>query len=72
MYAILSIAFLSAIFAAIYGWVVNIATVFSGFDIMAGGEASDLAEAETLLSAMGRATHVGVHGAGQVGDPAGQ
>jgi hypothetical protein len=39
MYAILSIAFLSAIFAAIYGWVVNIATVFSGFDIMAGGEA---------------------------------
>ncbi len=40
--------------------------------IMAGGEASDFAEAETLLSAMGRATHVGVHGAGQVAKLANQ
>lgn len=33
--------------------------------IMAGGEADAFAEAAPLLKAMGRPTHVGVHGAGQ-------
>ena len=40
--------------------------------IMAGGEAPDFAQAKPLLSAMGRATHVGVHGAGQVAKLANQ
>lgn len=40
--------------------------------IMAGGEAEDFADAEKLLSSMGRATHVGAHGAGQVAKLANQ
>ena len=40
--------------------------------IMAGGAKQDFAEAEKVLSAMGRATHVGVHGAGQVAKLANQ
>ncbi|HEY9056020.1 MAG TPA: NAD(P)-dependent oxidoreductase [Aurantimonas sp.] len=40
--------------------------------IMAGGRAEDFAEAEQALKAMGRPTHVGVHGAGQVAKLANQ
>lgn len=40
--------------------------------IMAGGEAADFADAEPMFTAMGRATHVGVHGAGQVAKLANQ
>ncbi|MGN6549844.1 MAG: NAD(P)-dependent oxidoreductase [Pararhizobium sp.] len=40
--------------------------------IMAGGNAEDFAEAEPLLKAMGRPTHVGVHGAGQTAKLANQ
>lgn len=40
--------------------------------IMAGGNREDFEEARALLSAMGRATHVGVHGAGQVAKLANQ
>lgn len=40
--------------------------------IMAGGRAEDFAEAEPVLKAMGRPTHVGVHGAGQVAKLANQ
>lgn len=40
--------------------------------IMTGGEAADFARAEPLLRAMGRPTHVGGHGAGQVAKLANQ
>ncbi|MCB8837545.1 NAD(P)-dependent oxidoreductase [Aurantimonas sp. VKM B-3413] len=40
--------------------------------IMAGGELDDFQDAEPLLCAMGRPTHVGVHGAGQVAKLANQ
>ncbi len=40
--------------------------------IMAGGEAEDFAAAEPVLATMGRPTHVGVHGAGQVAKLANQ
>ncbi|WP_295807543.1 NAD(P)-dependent oxidoreductase [uncultured Nitratireductor sp.] len=40
--------------------------------IMAGGDPTDFTEAEELLSSMGRATHVGIHGAGQVAKLANQ
>ncbi len=40
--------------------------------IMAGGNADDYAEAKPLFAAMGRATHVGIHGAGQVAKLANQ
>ncbi len=40
--------------------------------IMAGGAADDYADAEPLFAAMGRSTHVGVHGAGQVAKLANQ
>jgi len=40
--------------------------------IMAGGNASDFADAGSLFAAMGRATHVGIHGAGQVAKLANQ
>lgn len=40
--------------------------------IMAGGNAEDFAAAEPLLKAMGRPTHVGVHGAGQTAKLANQ
>lgn len=40
--------------------------------IMAGGEAVDFADAAPLFKAMGQATHVGVHGAGQVAKLANQ
>lgn len=40
--------------------------------IMAGGDVGDFADAEKLLSSMGRATHVGTHGAGQVAKLANQ
>lgn len=40
--------------------------------IMAGGNASDFADAGPVFAAMGRATHVGIHGAGQVAKLANQ
>ena len=40
--------------------------------IMAGGNAGDFADAMPLFAAMGRATHVGIHGAGQVAKLANQ
>jgi 2-hydroxy-3-oxopropionate reductase len=40
--------------------------------IMAGGEADDFAAAEPLFKSMGRATHVGPHGAGQTAKLANQ
>ena len=40
--------------------------------IMVGGREADFAEARTLFEAMGRPTHVGVHGAGQVAKLANQ
>ena len=40
--------------------------------IMVGGPESDFSEAKALLEAMGRPTHVGVHGAGQVAKLANQ
>ncbi len=40
--------------------------------IMAGGEAADFADAKPLFDAMGTATHVGIHGAGQVAKLANQ
>jgi len=40
--------------------------------IMAGGNVSDFTDAKPLFEAMGRATHVGIHGAGQVAKLANQ
>lgn len=40
--------------------------------IMAGGIGKDFLEAEPLFDAMGRGTHVGIHGAGQVAKLANQ
>ena len=40
--------------------------------IMAGGNAEDFADALPLFNAMGKATHVGIHGAGQVAKLANQ
>lgn len=40
--------------------------------IMAGGDAKDYLEAAPLFEAMGRGTHVGIHGAGQVAKLANQ
>ncbi len=40
--------------------------------IMAGGEAAEFARAEPLFAVMGRATHVGPHGAGQLAKLANQ
>lgn len=40
--------------------------------IMAGGDAGDFAQAEPLFAALGRATHVGPHGAGQLAKLANQ
>ena len=40
--------------------------------IMAGGNKSDFVDAKPLFAAMGRATHVGIHGAGQVAKLANQ
>ena len=40
--------------------------------IMAGGNVEDFYEAEPLFDAMGRGTHVGIHGAGQVAKLANQ
>jgi len=40
--------------------------------IMAGGNPTDFADAKPLFDAMGRATHVGIHGAGQVAKLANQ
>lgn len=40
--------------------------------IMAGGEAADFARAQTVFAALGRATHVGPHGAGQLAKLANQ
>ncbi|OUS05279.1 2-hydroxy-3-oxopropionate reductase [Rhodobacterales bacterium 52_120_T64] len=40
--------------------------------IMAGGDATDYLEAEPLFKAMGRGTHVGIYGAGQVAKLANQ
>lgn len=40
--------------------------------IMAGGNADDYTEAKAVFAAMGRATHVGIHGAGQVAKLANQ
>ena len=40
--------------------------------IMAGGNAEDFADAVPLFNAMGNATHVGIHGAGQVAKLANQ
>lgn len=40
--------------------------------IMVGGKPGDFAEAEPLLKAMGRPTHVGIHGAGQTAKLANQ
>jgi 2-hydroxy-3-oxopropionate reductase len=40
--------------------------------IMAGGDAGDFADAKPLFAAMGHATHVGIHGAGQVAKLANQ
>ena len=40
--------------------------------IMAGGRAEDFTDAVPLFAAMGRATHVGIHGAGQVAKLANQ
>ena len=40
--------------------------------IMAGGEASDFAEVEAVFQSLGRATHVGPHGAGQLAKLANQ
>ncbi len=40
--------------------------------IMAGGNVDDFAEAKDMFAAMGRATHVGIHGAGQVAKLANQ
>lgn len=40
--------------------------------IMAGGHGKDYLEAEPLFDAMGRGTHVGIHGAGQVAKLANQ
>jgi 3-hydroxyisobutyrate dehydrogenase-like beta-hydroxyacid dehydrogenase len=40
--------------------------------IMAGGDAADFARAQPVLAALGRATHVGPHGAGQLAKLANQ
>jgi len=40
--------------------------------IMAGGDTADFTRAQPVFNAMGRATHVGVHGAGQVAKLANQ
>ena len=40
--------------------------------IMVGGNADDFSDARELFSALGRATHVGIHGAGQVAKLANQ
>jgi len=40
--------------------------------IMAGGEAADFADAQAVLSAMGRPVHVGPHGSGQLAKLANQ
>jgi 2-hydroxy-3-oxopropionate reductase len=40
--------------------------------IMAGGDAADIARAQSAFAAMGRATHVGPHGAGQLAKLANQ
>ena len=40
--------------------------------IMVGGNADDFSDARALFSALGRATHVGIHGAGQVAKLANQ
>jgi len=40
--------------------------------IMAGGDTTDYLDAESLFASMGRSTHVGIHGAGQVAKLANQ